>query len=289
MKKKKFRPFWRRGMIMLDYFIALQQKQTVRGLEHEEAVEKLMQRAEKARRLYRSGYSIVEITQRTGFTSNVVRNYLSESFSPVNAHYGKLREGKLEPFRDELFNLRLEGFTYSEIHKRICEKGYTGTQDAIRGFFCKERRIRQDLHASTENEPQEYIDKKWIIRLLYKPIEHIKGISEDQLAAIFQAFPLAKSLIEVVSDFKAVLKTKDQQALLLWIDKALALQLVEIDSFVTGIKHDIDAVMNAIVSDFSNGLAEGTVNKIKVIKRIMYGRCNFSLLKNKCLLLQEYS
>lgn len=51
---------------------------------------------------------------------------------------------------------------------------------------------------------------------------------------------------------------------------------------------DLDTVMNAITYDYNNGLAEGMVNKIKVIKRIMYGRCHFSLLKNKCIMLSHY-
>ena len=41
---------------------------------------------------------------------------------------------------------------------------------------------------------------------------------------------------------------------------------------------------NGIKYDYNNGLAEGSVNKIKVIKRVMYGRCSFELLKKKVLL-----
>jgi len=53
--------------------------------------------------------------------------------------------------------------------------------------------------------------------------------------------------------------------------------------FVNGICRDIEAVRNAIIYKYSNGLAEGIVNKIKVIKRIMYGRCGFDMLKRKLL------
>ena len=69
------------------------------------------------------------------------------------------------------------------------------------------------------------------------------------------------------------------------MDKAAALEIPELTSFLNGLIQDIDAVINAIPSDFSNGLAEGTVNKIKVIKCMMYGPCQFDLLRNKCLLL----
>ena len=123
------------------------EKQTVRGRGHDEAVEKLKRRAEMVRALSKEGLSVEEITQKTGFIRNTVKNYLSANFSPVNAHYGKQREGKLEPFRKEVLNLRSEGLKFREIHAIIKEKGYTGTQDAIRGFISKERRIQRDLLA----------------------------------------------------------------------------------------------------------------------------------------------
>lgn len=61
----------------------------------------------------------------------------------------------------------------------------------------------------------------------------------------------------------------------------------EIDSFINAINRDIDAVRNSINYTYGNGLAEGIVNKIKVIKRIMYGRSNFSTLRLKVLLLER--
>ncbi len=49
----------------------------------------------------------------------------------------------------------------------------------------------------------------------------------------------------------------------------------------------MEAVRNAIKYEYSNGLAEGCINKLKVIKRIMYGRCSFETLKNKILRLEK--
>jgi predicted transcriptional regulator len=264
------------------------EEQTVRGREHEDAVKKLTERSNRVKELQKVGLSMTEIAQKTGFTAAIVRNYLSADFSPVNAHYGKQREGKLEPFREDVFRWRAEGLTYREIHARIKEKGYTGTQDAIRGFISKERRIRRDLQAAVCGEPVEFVDKKWLIRLLYKPIEDIKGISSAQLTAIFTEYPLAESILNIVNEFKTLVKAKKPDALLPWMEKAITLGIPELEAFVNGLKKDIDAAMNAIATEFSNGLVEGTVNKIKVIKRIMYGRCRFALLRSKCLLL-DYS
>jgi len=59
------------------------------------------------------------------------------------------------------------------------------------------------------------------------------------------------------------------------------------NSFINGIERDMEAVRNAIKYEYSNGLAEGCINKLKVIKRIMYGRCSFETLKNKILRLEK--
>ena len=57
----------------------------------------------------------------------------------------------------------------------------------------------------------------------------------------------------------------------------------ELDWYINGLKTDLQAVKNGIASPYNNGLAEGSVNKIKLIKRIMYGRNSFALLKSKIL------
>ena len=68
------------------------------------------------------------------------------------------------------------------------------------------------------------------------------------------------------------------------MSKTKKYKIPEMNSFINGIERDIEAVKNGITYDYNNGLAEGSVNKIKVIKRIMYGRCSFDLLKQKVLL-----
>ncbi len=65
--------------------------------------------------------------------------------------------------------------------------------------------------------------------------------------------------------------------------EAEGLEIELINSFVNGVRRDLPAVKKAIELDYNNGLAEGSVNKLKVIKRIMYGRNSFELLKGKLL------
>ena len=57
---------------------------------------------------------------------------------------------------------------------------------------------------------------------------------------------------------------------------------------MNGIRQDIVAEKNGIAMQYNNGLAEESVNKLKVIKRIMYGRNSFELLKAKVLLHEQF-
>ena len=55
-------------------------------------------------------------------------------------------------------------------------------------------------------------------------------------------------------------------------------------SFATGIRNDMPAVINGLTLDWNSGRVEGTVNKIKMIKRQMYGRAGFDLLRKRVTL-----
>lgn len=80
-----------------------------------------------------------------------------------------------------------------------------------------------------------------------------------------------------------MLFSKKPEELIVWIDKAEHLNIDELNSFINIIKSDIEAVKNAIIYDYSNGVTGGFNNKTKVIKRLMYGRCSQELLKIKVL------
>lgn len=73
-----------------------------------------------------------------------------------------------------------------------------------------------------------------------------------------------------------------------WLKKLEKLDIPELQTYVNGVRKDIEAVKNGITFGYNNGLAEGSVNKIKVIKRIMYGRNSFELLKAKVLLHEQF-
>ncbi|MEF2293813.1 transposase [Virgibacillus dokdonensis] len=108
----------------------------------------------------------------------------------------------------------------------------------------------------------------------------VKQLTDEQVKNAFRKYPLFKKLYDLVWSFKSILLSGQREELHTWITKAQTLELTKLNSFLNGLKRDINAVENAFLFSYSNGLAEGSVNKLKNIKRIMYGRCSFDLLRN---------
>ena len=69
-----------------------------------------------------------------------------------------------------------------------------------------------------------------------------------------------------------------------WLAAVEADDQPDLRSFATGIRHDKEAVTNGLTLPHSSGKVEGTVNKIKTVKRQMYGRAGFPLLRKRIIL-----
>ena len=177
-----------------------------------------------------------------------------------------------------------EGKTFKQISAVIQEKGYDGADGTIRMFATKERRLMKE--ASAQGGSGEKIERKWLISLLYHPVDEVRSLSQDQLDRIIEEYPIIGRVYDAVTGFKGALFGKKEAELDKWAKETEALEIDELESFINGIKRDSTAVKNTIRLDYNNGPAEGSVNKLKVVKGIMYGRNSFELLKRKLLRLE---
>jgi transposase len=92
------------------------------------------------------------------------------------------------------------------------------------------------------------------------------------------------STYQLVQDFRTMVTQRQGSFLPRWLSEAQVSGIPELKSFVAGIYRDYDAVRAALTTEHSNGQTEGKVNKLKCIKRQMYGRANFDLLRQRMLL-----
>ncbi|MBB6625536.1 transposase [Clostridium gasigenes] len=78
-------------------------------------------------------------------------------------------------------------------------------------------------------------------------------------------------------------KNKRVNLLNKWLNYHENSSIKQIKSFVNGVKKDYQSVKNCVIYSYNNGVLEGNVNRLKMIKRTMYGRAGFHLLRQKIL------
>ena len=260
--------------------------------QHRLALEQKQHDVDEARRLYSEGMAIETIAKELHHTYKTIQNYLDPEYSIINGHYNVRIPNKLALYEDEVKTLRSQGMTYPRIHKIISEKGYDGSEASLRMFMQKER-IRQaaqttDSNVNSDYQPKEYIQRKSLSQLIYKNIENVYTISKEQFQMVLETYPLLADLYAMIKEFYEIIYSKKEERLDDWLIRLEKFDVPEVQTYINGVRKDINAVKNGISLSYNNGLAEGSVNKIKVIKRIMYGRNSFNLLKAKVLFYEEF-
>jgi len=111
----------------------------------------------------------------------------------------------------------------------------------------------------------------------------LRADDQARLAAICQRCPALQSLADHVRDFAAMMRDLTGTDLPQWMAKVLADDLPGLHSFVKGVQRDLAAVTAGLTLPWSSGAVEGQVNRVKMLKRQMYGRANFDLLRLRIL------
>lgn len=100
----------------------------------------------------------------------------------------------------------------------------------------------------------------------------MRGACEDVVAA----YPLARRFVRMI-------RLREAEAFDPWLEAAEASGVADLQSFAVGLGRERKAVQAALTLPYSNGQTEGQINKLKSIKRSMYGRANFDLLRQRFL------
>jgi len=260
--------------------------------QHKLALEQKQKDIDEIRSMASKGIAVEQIAKITHHTPKTIQRYLDTLYSVENGHYHIRIPGKLAPYEKEVIELRSKGITYAKIHEIISAKGYNGSVASLRMFIQKERQ-RNNLKSdgteyNSDYQPKEFVQRKSISQLIYKKIDDVFTITEQQLEQVLKTYPLIGELYALIKEFYEIVFSKKSDKLDGWLAKLDKYDIPELQTYVNGVRKDITAVKNGIDFQYNNGLAEGSVNKIKVIKRIMYGRNSFELLKAKVLFGEQF-
>jgi transposase len=111
-------------------------------------------------------------------------------------------------------------------------------------------------------------------------------VTEEELGALTQLCQVHSEVaivIKLVESFLQMLRTLQGQKLEAWMQEAEQSHLPELRNFVKKLRQDQAAVQAGLTVPCSNGVVEGHVNRLKCLKRTMYGRAQFDLLRLRVL------
>ena len=120
----------------------------------------------------------------------------------------------------------------------------------------------------------------WILR---DPVT-LDDQEQAKLQQVRARCPHLDALADHVTEFAKILTGRHGGRLDAWIAAVEADDQPDLRSFTTGLNQDHAAVLNGLTLPHSSGAVEGNVNRIKMIKRQMYGRASFDLLRKRVIL-----
>lgn len=230
------------------------------------------------------GLGCTEIAKRVGLTARTIQRWLKEETFP-EAQRRRKRHSCFDPYAAYVLKRWEQGCQNgSQLYREIKEQGYTGQERQVHRFLVplrKKQRIIQK--AEVPHAPLQDFSAKDAVWLFARDPGELDENKRETVAAICQASETASKTYELIQEFRQLLHTRRGEKLDDWLAKVTASQIRELQSFVLGVQRDKAAVVAGLTFLQNNGLVEGKVNKLKLIKRMMYGRAKFPLLRQRVL------
>jgi transposase len=175
-----------------------------------------------------------------------------------------------------------------KLWEKIKELGFAGGFTTVKDWL---RTWRKPLSADLQSKLAKTVVKVpstkqvsfWLLGLSKekteeKKLEHQNFV--EKLSYISDEISKARLL---GMEFIEMIRKRQGEFLDRWLQKAKTSGIADLKNFASGIELDKDAVFNAMTLEWSNGQVEGNNNRIKILKRQMYGRAKFDLLRARVL------
>ena len=169
------------------------------------------------------------------------------------------------------------------LHQELVARGYKGSYASVRDHLV--RRLpegKKNLSQEKELSPAPLPLRQATFLFLRRP-EHLTSQEQADLLTLRQSHPEVNHTYELVQQFAQMLRTRSGEQLDTWLVKVAESRIPELQSFLLGIERDKSAVAAGLTLPHSNGIVEGKVNKLKLLKRMGYGRAGFPLLRQRVL------
>jgi transposase len=253
----------------------------VQRKENSALVERTKARYQAVHALKGDGKGIKTIMRELGLAKETVRRFArADSVEELLAKPRAGRPSLLDAYKPYLHERCNAGVTNaSMLYREITEQGYQGSRGTVVAYLAPFRALG-GAPPATPAVPKVRQITSWILR---RP-DDLDTDEALKLKQVLATCPHLDATATHVNAFAEMLTGRHGDRLDSWMASVDTDDLPHLHRFVTGLKRDYHAVRNGLTLSHSSGTVEGTVNRIKMIKRQMYGRAKFDLLRKRILL-----
>jgi transposase len=239
------------------------------------------------RERYLKGASISELAHELKLNWKTVRKYAQADQCPERPLRPR-RPRLLTPYEPYLLQRWAEGCHNGvRLYREIAAQGFSGSRIHVARFVAQLRRDQDTdptIPASGSSVRSEGLTPRDATWLVIRPVQERTPAEQTALDQLTQLGPELEHVIVLGERFLTLLRQRQGDlACDQWVTDAAASGVPELRRFAIKLKQDLSAVRAACREAWSNGQTEGQVNKLKLLKRGMYGRAKFDLLRLRIL------
>ena len=250
--------------------------------QREQTRSKRMQRYQAVRDLYLQGISLSEIARRFHIGRMTVQKFAYAETYPETAAY-RVKAGMLHPYEAYLRERWQQGSRNgAQLYREVVAMGYPGKRKQVARLVAYLRKQTKAGVTDFSAQPQRLTPRAAVSLLMRRP-ENLTLQQKQALMQLRHIHPEVEALLPLVEDFLQMLRTLHGQQLENWMPRVQQSSSREMQNFVEKLRQDRDAVQAGLTLKWSNGVVEGHVNRLKCLKRAMYGRAKFDLLRQRVL------
>ncbi len=238
--------------------------------------ERIQARHAAVHELLGQGVGLLECSRRLGWALNTVKRYARAATADQLQRPPRYGRTLVDPYRDHL-RRRLAAepsVAVTRLLDGIRELGFTGSANLL---------VRYLNHGRADTKRASPSPRRLVSWIMTRPAE-LPEPERCHLDELLAAYPHMAVLAKQVRAFAELLTTRRGADLKAWMSAVEASDLPALHAYVRGLRKDLPAVTAGLSLPYSNGPMEGANTKVKFLKRQMYGRAGFPLLRKRILL-----
>ena len=205
---------------------------------------------------------------------------------PPHRQFNKRMNSKLDPFESHLFARFIEDCrSANTLWLEVKEQGFAGAQKSVERWLRRQRLAAKAAPGrKAVKRPDQASGARNLSWLLLREGADLSSEEREVIAGLERGCPAVIRARGLALRFAKGLRDRQPKMLVPWLLEAQASGIGALKEFAVGLERELSAIKAAFALEWSNGPVEGVVNKIKLIKRQMFGRASFDLLRRRVLL-----